>query len=98
MVSILVPAYNEEEGLQAFYDELMKVLPTTVKDYEIIFVDDGSTDNSLKVLKSLAHKNKHVRVFSFKRNRGKADALAYGFAVMKGDVVITMDADLHYSV
>ncbi|MGH7203165.1 MAG: glycosyltransferase family 2 protein [Candidatus Levyibacteriota bacterium] len=94
MISVIVPAMNEGEGIQAFYDEMMKVMPGLDKDYEIIFIDDGSTDNTLEILKSFVQKNHHIRVFSFKRNRGKADALAYGFYQVKGDVVITMDADL----
>lgn len=94
MVSVIVPARDEEEGIQAFYDELMKYLPKVSKEYEIIFIDDGSRDKTLKILKSFVVKNKHVRVFSFKRNRGKADALAYGFFHAKGDTIITMDADL----
>lgn len=94
MLSIIVPALNEEDGIQAFYDALMDVLPSLKKDYEIIFIDDGSTDDTLTLLQSFANLNKHVRVFSFKRNRGKADALAYGFSKVRGDLVITMDADL----
>jgi len=94
MVSVVVPAKNEEEGIQAFYDEIMKYLPVAAKEYEIIFIDDGSTDKTLKVLQSFSAKNKHIRVFSFKRHRGKADALAFGFAHVKGDIIITMDADL----
>ncbi len=94
MISIIVPAFNEEDGLQAFYREITLVLPTLAKEYEIIFIDDGSTDNSLEILKSFHHKNKNIRVFSFKRNRGKADALALGFLAAKGDIIITMDADL----
>src|SRR6266702_7485661 len=94
VVSVIVPARDEEEGIVSLYDEIMKYLPDAAKDYEIIFIDDGSADNTLKVLKSLIQKNKHVRIFSFKRNRGKADALAYGFAQVKGDIIITMDADL----
>lgn len=94
MVSIIVPAMNEEEGIQVFYDEVMKFLPKVAKEYEIIFVDDGSTDDTLQILKTFVQKNKHIRLFSFKRNRGKADALAYGFYHAKGDVIITMDADL----
>lgn len=94
MVSVIVPAKDEEEGLQAFYDEMMKHLPNAAMDYEIVFIDDGSTDKTLKVLQSLVQKNKHIRVFSFKRNRGKADALAYGFSLAKGETLITMDADL----
>lgn len=94
MVSVIVPARDEEEGITAFYMELMKYLPKVVKEYEIIFVDDGSLDNTLSILKSFLQKNHHVRVFSFKRHRGKADALAYGFFHAKGDIIITMDADL----
>lgn len=94
MVSVIVPARDEEEGIQAFYDELMRYLPKVSKEYEVIFIDDGSIDKTLAVLKSFTQKNKHIRVFSFKRNRGKADALAYGFSQVKGNVIITMDADL----
>jgi glycosyltransferase involved in cell wall biosynthesis len=94
MISIIVPVLNEEEGIQAFYDELIKVLSTLSHENEIIFIDDGSTDTSLDILKSFNKKNKHVRVYSFKKNRGKADALAIGFSVAKGDLLITMDADL----
>ena len=64
MISLIIPAYNEEDGLEAFYDEVMKVLPSLSKEYELIFVDDGSTDKTLSVLKTLAQKNKHVRVYS----------------------------------
>jgi glycosyltransferase involved in cell wall biosynthesis len=73
---------------------LHNVLSSLGKAYEIIFVDDGSTDDTLNILKSIAHKNKNVRVYSFKKNRGKADALALGFSMAKGDLVVTMDADL----
>ena len=101
MISIIVPALNEGEGIETFYNETLKELINLTKDqpagrqgYELIFVDDGSTDDTLSVLKSIARENKHVRVYSFKRNRGKADALALGFSVAKGDLLITMDADL----
>ena len=94
MISVVVPACNEGEGIEAFYNEMMKVMPDLDKEYEIIFIDDGSTDNTLEILKSFVQKNKHIKVFSFKRNRGKADALAYGFSHVSGDIVITMDADL----
>src|SRR5581483_10382215 len=94
MLSVIVPAKNEEEGIKAFYDETMKYLPRVVKEYEIIFIDDGSTDKTLKILQTFIKKNKHVRAFSFKRHRGKADALAFGFAHAKGDTILTMDADL----
>jgi len=94
MISVIVPAKNEAEGIQAFYDELMKYLPVVSKEYEIIFIDDGSTDKTLQILKTFAQQNKNVRIAAFKRNRGKADALAYGFFHAKGDIIVTMDADL----
>lgn len=94
MISVIVPALNEGDGLKTFYDELIKYLPDLAKDYEIIFIDDGSSDNTLHVMKSLAGKNKHIKVYSFKKNRGKADALALGFSVAKGQLIYTMDADL----
>lgn len=94
MVSVIVPAKNEEEGIQAFYDEMMKYLPRVSKDYEIIFIDDGSTDKTLSILKTFVQKNNNIRSYSFKRHRGKADALAFGFFHAKGDIIITMDADL----
>jgi len=94
MISILIPVCNEEDSLPVLYDELIRTLPGLKEEYELLFIDDGSTDNSLEILKKLHNKNKHVRVFSFRRNRGKADALSYGFAVAKGEIVITMDADL----
>lgn len=94
MVSVIVPARDEEDGIRVFYTELMKYLPKVVESYEVIFIDDGSADRTLEILKSLAAKNKNIRVYSFKRNRGKADALAYGFFHANGDIIVTMDADL----
>lgn len=94
MVSVIVPARDEEDGIEAFYNELLKYLPKVSDSYEVIFIDDGSKDRTLEILQSFANKNKHIRVFSFKRNRGKADALAYGFFHAHGDIIVTMDADL----
>jgi glycosyltransferase involved in cell wall biosynthesis len=94
MISIVVPAYNEADGLQAFYDETIKYLPKLDKEYEIVFVDDGSNDGTLNVMKAIAKKDSNVRVFSFKGNRQKADALMLGFAKAEGDLIFTMDADL----
>ncbi len=94
MLSIVVPVYNEEESLPHFYEELVRVLKALNKDYEIVFVDDGSRDKSFSILQELEAKNKHIRVFSFRRNLGKADALSLGFLKAKGDIVITLDADL----
>lgn len=94
MISIVVPVYNEEESLPHFYAELSKVLRTLKREYEVIFVDDGSRDKSLIYLKSLEKKDSHIRLFSFRKNLGKAEALSLGFAKAKGEVIITLDADL----
>ncbi len=94
MISIVVPVFNEEESLEAFYKELMKIIPALEDTSEIIFVDDGSFDKSLEMLKTFEKKNKHIRVFSFRRNLGKSEALTFGFAKSKGDYVVTLDADL----
>jgi len=94
MISILVPVLNEEESLQAFYDELLRVLPTLDKNYEVLFIDDGSTDTSLTLLRAFSERNKNIRVFSFRRNMGKSEALTFGFAKAKGDYIVTLDADL----
>ena len=94
MISFVIPVFNEEESLRAFYEELVRVVPDLEKDHEIIFVDDGSTDGSLEILKSFAVKDKNVKVFSFRRNLGKAEALTFGFMKAKGDCIVTLDADL----
>lgn len=94
MLSIVVPVFNEEESLKNFYQELMKVIPPLKDTYEVIFIDDGSFDKSLNIIKSFAQKNRNIKVYSFKRNRGKADALALGFSKALGDLIVTMDADL----
>lgn len=94
MLSFVVPVFNEEESLDAFYEELTRVAPELEKDYEIVFVDDGSTDSSLTILKHLESKNDKVKVYSFRRNMGKAEALTFGFMQAKGDYIVTLDADL----
>jgi glycosyltransferase involved in cell wall biosynthesis len=94
MITAVVPAYNEEESLEAFYKALMPVLSKLDKRNEIIFIDDGSRDNTLNILKTLANKNKHVKIFSFRQNQGKAEALTFGFQKAKGDYIVTLDADL----
>jgi glycosyltransferase involved in cell wall biosynthesis len=94
MISIIVPLFNEEESLESFYNELFKFLKELKEDFEIIFVDDGSIDNSLEILKKKAKENSKIKVFSFRRNLGKAEALTYGFIKARGDFIITLDADL----
>ena len=93
MLTVVVPAFNEEESLNVFYNELAKQIQKLDKDYEIIFVDDGSIDSSLEILKKIASKNNRVRIFSFRKNNGKAEALTFGFQKAKGDYIITLDAD-----
>ena len=94
MISLVVPAYNEGDGLHLFYKETIKYLSELDRTYEIIFVDDGSNDNTLSIMKSISNHDNNVRVFSFKGNRQKADALMLGFAKAQGDLIFTMDADL----
>jgi glycosyltransferase involved in cell wall biosynthesis len=94
MISAVVPAFNEEESINEFYKILSANLVKLDKNYEIIFVDDGSTDSTLEILKKLASKDKAVRIFSFRKNRGKAEALTVGFKMAKGDYIVTLDADL----
>ena len=92
--SILVPAYNEQEVLKIFYDALTKNMDTLKEDYEIVFVNDGSKDNTYLILKELAQKDKRVKVVNFSRNFGQqaAELAALRYAV--GDAVIIMDCDL----
>jgi glycosyltransferase involved in cell wall biosynthesis len=94
MISFVVPVYNEEESLEPFYKELMETIPSLDTNYEVIFVDDGSIDASLAILKGFEKDKERIRIFSFRRNLGKAEALTFAFAKAKGDYVVTLDADL----
>lgn len=94
MISIVVPVYNEEESLHAFLLELKKELALLKEKHEIIFVDDGSTDTSLQILKEFVKKDTTIRVFSLRKNQGKAVALTVGFQKSIGDTIVTLDADL----
>ncbi len=94
MISIVIPVYNEEESLPHLYKKLKEVLERIDEDYEIIFVDDGSEDRSYEILKDLASKDKKVKVIRFRRNFGQTAAMYAGFEHAKGDIIITMDADL----
>ena len=96
-VSVVIPLLNEEESLQELYDWIVKVMQFNHFSYEILFIDDGSTDQSWKIIKELANKNPHVKGLKFSVNYGKSQALNAGFKKAKGDVVITMDADLQDS-
>ena len=94
MISVVIPAYNEEENIPILYEKLKKVLENLGEDYEIIFVDDGSTDRTYEILKEIAQKDKKVKVIRFRRNFGQTAAMYAGFEHAKGDIIITMDADL----
>lgn len=93
-VSVLVPLFNEEESLNSLVKQITQAFENIPPDYEILFVDDGSTDTSLKVIKDLARTNNKIKYISFRKNYGKSAALSVGFKNVSGDVVITMDADL----
>lgn len=94
MISIIIPCYNEQESLPIFYKETTAVLQNMDADYELLFIDDGSKDQTLEILKSLADKDSHVKYFSFSRNFGKEAALYAGFCNIHGDYVAVMDADM----
>ena len=85
---------NEKESISELAREIDEVFKTINPDYEILYIDDGSTDNSLKVIKEIARNNSKVRYISFRKNYGKSAALNVGFKNVTGDVIITMDADL----
>src|SRR5688572_15416154 len=93
-ISLVIPLLNEDESLPELTAWIEKVMLENNYTYEIIFVDDGSTDNSWKVIEALAAKNPLVKGIKFQRNYGKSAALNEGFRASQGDVVITMDADL----
>jgi len=91
--SIVIPVYNEESNILPLYDKITSVMDG-MGTYEIIFVDDGSNDETLKKIKELHEKDERVKCICFRRNFGKTPALMAGFEHAKGNVVITMDGDL----
>lgn len=93
-LSVVIPLLNEEENIPLLYDELKEVLEPLKQAYEIIFIDDGSTDTSLQLLRDLQSKDSHVVVVSFRKNFGQTAAMAAGFDYARGEIIITMDADL----
>jgi glycosyltransferase involved in cell wall biosynthesis len=96
-LSIVIPLLNEEESLTELYNWIVRVVQSNSYSYEIIFIDDGSTDNSWQVIQDLRAKDANVKGIRFQRNFGKSQALHAGFKLAKGDVIITMDADLQDS-
>ena len=96
-LSIIIPLFNEAESLPPLYDWIKRVMDENKFSYEIIFINDGSTDDSWKVINDLKSKDDCVKAIRFRRNYGKSPALFCGFEKAQGDVVITMDADLQDS-
>ena len=96
-ISVVVPLYNEDESLPELAEWIDKVMQDNRFSYEVIFVDDGSTDKSWEVIEGLHRKNASFKGIRFRRNYGKSAALNSGFAITEGNVVITMDADLQDS-
>ncbi|MCK5516009.1 MAG: glycosyltransferase family 2 protein [Desulfobulbaceae bacterium] len=94
LLSVVVPLYNEEENIQLLYDELKGVLQLIRDDHEIIFIDDGSSDTSLELLRAIQGCDDSVVVVSFRKNFGQTAAMSAGFDYAGGDVIITMDGDL----
>jgi glycosyltransferase involved in cell wall biosynthesis len=93
-VSVVIPVYNERGTLEQLHREITTELEHLVRAYEIIVIDDGSTDGSTEVLSAIAARDSRVRLYAFRSNQGKAAALNWGFRQAEGDIVVTMDADL----
>ncbi|MEC8883679.1 MAG: glycosyltransferase family 2 protein [Bacteroidota bacterium] len=96
-LSVVIPLLNEKESLQELYDWLIRVISKEGYTYELLFVDDGSTDGSWQKIEALSLHNPNIKGICFNRNYGKSQALNAGFLAVEGDVVITMDADLQDS-
>ena len=96
-LSIIIPLLNEEESLKELYNWIISVMSKNAYSYEVIFIDDGSTDNSWNIIEQLSNENPNIKGIRFLSNYGKSQALHAGFGKAKGDVIITMDADLQDS-
>ena len=96
-ISVVIPLYNEDESLPELTAWIERVMAANHFTYEIIMVDDGSSDNSWALIETLSTQNEHIRAIKFRRNYGKSAALHCGFQNAQGDVVITMDADMQDS-
>lgn len=96
LISLVIPIFNEQDSLNELYQQIVKTFRTDLKNfaYELILINDGSSDSSLEIIKQLAKTNPQILIISFRRNIGKATALDRGFQKAKGDLVVTMDADL----
>ena len=96
-ISVVIPLFNEDESLPELLSWIERVMDENKFTYEVILVDDGSTDNSWNVIEQLSNKNRHIKAIKFRRNYGKSAGLHVAFQAAQGDVVITMDADLQDS-
>jgi dolichol-phosphate mannosyltransferase len=94
MFSFIVPAFNEEKNIESLYKRLISLIDTQSKDFEIIFIDDGSRDQTVEIIKNLIKKDEKVKLISLSRNFGHQSALTAGLNYAKGDVIISMDCDL----
>lgn len=95
MISIIVPCYNEEETVELFYIELSKIMNTmSTQSFEVLFINDGSKDNTLSVLKNISKQDERVKYISFSRNFGKEAAMYAGFCNVAGDYIAVMDSDM----
>lgn len=93
-ITFIIPAQNEQDSVEILYREIVQELKIIKKSYEVIFIDDGSTDNTFKNLKKIYIKDRRVKIFKLRGNYGKSVALQVGFENASGDIIITMDADL----
>ncbi len=96
-ISVVIPSYNEEESLKELNDWIVRIMQSNHFSFEIIYIDDGSSDDSWPIIQSLSEEDKSVKGIRFRRNYGKSAALNEGFKIAKGDVIITMDSDLQDS-
>ena len=92
-ISIIIPVYNEEKSINPLFKEIIKAL-NNISNWELIFIDDGSSDSSKLVISDIVKKNKNIKLISFLKNKGKSEALNAGFKICKGKKVVTIDADL----
>lgn len=93
-ISIIIPVYNERENLVLLEEEIVKAMQPLNREYEVVLVDDGSQDGSPELIRTLQCKNSHLRLIRFGHNHGQTAAFAAGFSKARGDIVVTMDADL----
>ena len=94
MISVVIPAFNEEENVNHLYSELKAVLEKLQEDFEVIFVDDGSRDNTFDVLRKIADRDKRLKIIRFRKRYGQSTALLAGFRHAQGEIIVTLDADL----